>query len=117
MSNLIRIYVGEDLAGTLTIGENAKGFDGFIEAVSNNPEIIDVSDLDNLPVIGMYYLDGKFSSKKKDKLSFKSNTQNSSLKIFAFIVNSKVVCVQQLFSPHLDGIIAAFQSNPRFEIE
>jgi hypothetical protein len=116
MSNLVRVYVENELAASITIGDNAKNYAGFVEAVSSNCDIINISNLDYLPSIGMKYENNEFLKNGKD-LDFITNQKNSNVTIFAFIVDSEVKCVQGFFSPQLDAIIAALQSNPRFEIE
>lgn len=114
---IINVYVENDLAGTFKIKENPREYwAGLIDAMSKNPTIIDISGLNPMPVVGMEYLDGTFSNKNNPNLTFIPNNIQNNQRVFAFILNNTFVASQYLFEDTMPQYIAAYLSNPTFEI-
>lgn len=117
MSTILNVYVEDEIVGFFRVNDNPRQYWlDLIDAMSKNAKLIDISDMNPMPVIGMEYIEENFSIPENSNLVFVSNNLTPDQKKFAFIVDSKFVVDQILFIDIMPQFIAAYLSSPRFEI-
>ncbi len=114
----ISIFVeDEEIGGKFIKPASYEHFSGLINIINNNSieEIIMLNENTDIPQIGSIF-DKKYQTF--------INTENQSTektspfqKAFCFMSNSAVAFVDVFTSPDHDAFIAAYQSNPTFQIE
>jgi hypothetical protein len=115
MISKIEVFVGSDLVGAFYMDPKQTQFLArIVEAVKHNPTIVELTDLEEVPEVGMKY-DGK-NFFAKPGLHFSVNNFHDSQKVFGLIVNSTLAAIQHLEIGGMDHYIAAYQSNPTFKI-
>lgn len=115
MQTRVLVKVGEDHAGTFYIEENPiMGWAEIRDSFKQNPTIIEITDMDPLPVPGMLYINNKF---EKNGFEFIPNNVYPNRHLFAHIVNNVFIVQQEMKLESMQNFIAAFQSNPTFEVE
>lgn len=108
MKAILRVRVGEDLAGGIKVYD----FDNSPwKAISANPlNIVDVTSLPVLPAIGSAWDGERFDTPStKEPMSGYIN--------MAFVVDGKCVLVMPFSPVHNPALIAAFRSGATIEIE
>ena len=109
------IYVGDEKVTTMRFPDNPLNFyQKIINAAKNNPILVDMTSMENYPVEGMAFENNVFV--ETEELKFISNPNASNSHTFAFIVDNVYVATQGFDNPEMLMFIAAYQSNPRFEI-
>jgi hypothetical protein len=116
MATAMTIYVGDEFVTNMLFPDNPLPFyEKIINAAKNNPTVLDITNIENYPVEGMSFQDNSFI--ETEELKFITNPNPSNSHTFAFIVDGVYVATQGFDSPEMSMFIAAYQSNPRFEIE
>lgn len=115
MISKIEVSVGSDLVGAFFMDQKQTEFlKRIVDATKKNPTLVDLTNLEKVPQVGMKY-DGVNFFKTKD-LDFSENSFDKTQKVFGFVVNSILVAVQHLHTDGMEHFIAAYQSNPTFKV-
>lgn len=115
MVTSMTVYVENEKVATMNLPENTPLFyQKIIDAAKNNPTIVEITNMENYPVEGMIFENNSFI--ETEELKFTSNPNASNSYTFAFIVDNIYVATQGFDSPDMLKWIAAYQSNPIFEI-
>jgi hypothetical protein len=115
MQTIVLVKVGDEHAGSFYIDENPiMGWAKIRDSFRMNPKIVEITEMDLLPVPGMLYIDGKF---EKNGFEFIPNNVSINRHLFAHVVDNVFIVQQELKLESMQNFIAAYQSNPTFEVE
>ena len=117
MATQVRILVEEDYVGDVYVKDNPRAYwQKFIDAASQNPTLvlIDKSN-ETIPVEGMIYQNGIFTSSDRNEI-FILNNITEDFQRFALIVNNIYVASHDVSISAMPNVIAAYQSNPTFVV-
>ena len=115
MKTKIDVYVELEYVGSFYMNKPYTEFiERIVKAVKNNPTIVDLTNLDDIPTLGMSYDGENFIAKKG--LSFSKNSYHETQHVFGFVVNGMLVAIQHLEKMQMDAFIAAYQSDPIFKV-
>jgi len=111
-SYMAQIYVEDEYVDFIGfIGHAAERYSGTIEAMRNDPILINVSNMLKIPVVGSHYYNG-FS----EDVEMEENNISSDRQLFLFVSDKTVKGRLALILPQQEHLVAAFESNPRFEV-
>ena len=115
MAISIVVYVEDEIVATVTLPSNPILFyQKIIDAVKNNPTIVDITNMENYPVEGMRFENNAFI--ETEELKFITNPSQTNSTTFAFIVDGLYVATEGFDTSESMLFISAYQSNPRFEV-
>jgi len=116
MTTKILLKVDGENAVTFTFPsdvENIEFVQQIVTAASQNPTIVNITDLNNFPVVGMKFENNNFIA--TDTLEYIDGSGFSALASFAYIVDGTVMAIHKIPNDHLPWI-AALMSNPTLEV-
>jgi hypothetical protein len=111
----ISVYVAKDFVYEFLINEDNFRQTLLLQAIQNNAQIVDVSELPDLPSVGMNYNGATFSIGNNGETFKSDDIKNQNVAKFVFVNDGKVVA-EQYFHYQMADRVAAFQSNPTFVI-
>lgn len=115
MAIVITTFVENEIVSTTKISDNPVSFyQKIVNAAKNNPTLVEITNMENYPVEGMRFENGEFI--ETEDLKFISNPNLANSHTFAFIVDNVYVATQGFDVPEMLGNVAAYQSNPTFEV-
>jgi hypothetical protein len=115
MATSVVIYVDDEIVATVTLPSNPISFyQKILDAVKNNPTMVDITNMENYPVEGMRFENNVFI--ETEELKFISNPGLSNSTTFAFVVDGIYVATEGFHTSEDLMFISAYQSNPRFEV-
>jgi len=115
MVTQVRISVGEDYVGDFYIKENSREYwQKYAKAAKENPTLVLIDkDSQTIPVEGMIYQNGSFTSSELNE-SFMANNITEDFQRFALIVDNVYAASHDVSISTMPAVIAAYQSNPTF---
>lgn len=117
MATQVRILVEEDYVGDIYVKDNPREYwQKYVDAVQQNPTLVLINKNNTtIPVEGMIYQNKTFISSNANE-NFIINNISPDFERFALIVNNVYVASHDVSVSTMPNVIAAYQSNPRFEI-
>lgn len=117
MTTKILVNVGNEQAVTFTFPTDVEDVDfvkELINAAALNPTVIQITNLNNFPIVGMQY-DGE-NFLESDDLSFIDGNVFAGLTSFAYVVEGIVMAIHKIPSTQIPWI-AAMMSSPTLVVQ
>jgi hypothetical protein len=110
---MAQIYVEDEYIDFIGfVGYAAEKYSGIIEAMKNDPILINVTNMLEIPVTGSHYDDG-FA----EDIEMEENNILPDTALFLFVSDNTVKGKLLLILSAHEHLVAAFESNPRFEVK